>query len=234
MPEHQPYVPATQSPAELTPRALLLGVLLGLIFSASSVYLALKIGLTVSSSIPIAVLSITIFRALARTSNLENKIVQTTGSASYSVPAGRSGQGAGLLPRGRRLHGGIPRADGGRLHHRAAHRGLPVRGRLPGLPGARSGDQARGIRPHRAVRVPGGQADPRYESGRDPRQFRVLYRGRRRRLGWNHRARPLAPHDPELLRLEPQGSARLPAGAGGDAAADRSRPADLPHRGRVT
>src|SRR5438876_3301248 len=88
MPDHQPYVPATQSPAELTPRALLLGVLLGLIFSASSVYLALKIGLTVSSSIPIAVLSITIFRALGRTSILENNIVQTTGSASDSVAAG--------------------------------------------------------------------------------------------------------------------------------------------------
>ena len=74
MPDHQPYVPATQSPPELTPRALILGVLLGLIFSASSVYLALKIGLTVSSSIPIAVLSITIFRALGRTSILENNI----------------------------------------------------------------------------------------------------------------------------------------------------------------
>src|SRR3989441_5338328 len=84
MPGHQPYVPATQSPAELTARALVLGVLLGLIFSASSVYLALKIGLTVSSSIPIAVLSITIFRALGRTSILENNIVQTTGSASDS------------------------------------------------------------------------------------------------------------------------------------------------------
>ena len=85
---HQPYVPASQSPAELTPRALILGVLLGLIFSASSVYLALKIGLTVSSSIPIAVLSITLFRALGRTSILENNIVQTTGSASDSVAAG--------------------------------------------------------------------------------------------------------------------------------------------------
>src|SRR6267378_3951917 len=78
MPDHQPYVPASQSPAELTPRALLLGVVLGLIFSASSVYLALKIGLTVSSSIPIAVLSITIFRALGKTSILENNIVLTT------------------------------------------------------------------------------------------------------------------------------------------------------------
>jgi putative OPT family oligopeptide transporter len=88
MTSHQPYVPASQSLPELTPRALVLGVLLGLIFSASSVYLALKIGLTVSSSIPIAVLSITIFRALGRTSILENNIVQTTGSASDSVAAG--------------------------------------------------------------------------------------------------------------------------------------------------
>ena len=88
MATHQPYVPASQTLPELTPRALILGVLLGLIFSASSVYLALKIGLTVSSSIPIAVLSITIFRALGRTSILENNIVQTTGSASDSVAAG--------------------------------------------------------------------------------------------------------------------------------------------------
>ena len=88
MTTHQPYVPASQTLPELTPRALILGVLLGLIFSASSVYLALKIGLTVSSSIPIAVLSITIFRALGRTSILENNIVQTTGSASDSVAAG--------------------------------------------------------------------------------------------------------------------------------------------------
>src|SRR5205814_9021071 len=88
MPSHDPYIPATHFPAELTPRALLLGVVLGLIFSASSVYLALTIGLTVSSSIPIAVLSITIFRALGRTSLLENNIVQTTGSASDSVAAG--------------------------------------------------------------------------------------------------------------------------------------------------
>ena len=90
---HQPYIPASQSPAELTPRAITLGVLLGLIFGASNVYLALKIGLTVSASIPIAVLSITIFRALGpllggRSTILENNIVQTTGSAADSVSAG--------------------------------------------------------------------------------------------------------------------------------------------------
>src|SRR3989454_12843476 len=85
---HQPYIPAAQSPAELTPRAIILGVILGLIFGASNVYLALKIGLTVSASIPIAVLSITIFRALGRATILENNIVQTTGSAADSVSAG--------------------------------------------------------------------------------------------------------------------------------------------------
>ncbi len=88
MTTHQPYVPASQTLPELTPRALTLGVFLGLIFSASSVYLALKIGLTVSTSIPLAVLSITIFRALGRTSILENNIVQTTGSASDAVASG--------------------------------------------------------------------------------------------------------------------------------------------------
>ena len=87
-PAHQPYVPALQSPAELTPRSIILGVILGLIFGASNVYLALKIGLTVSASIPIAVLSITIFRALGRATILENNIVQTTGSAADSVSAG--------------------------------------------------------------------------------------------------------------------------------------------------
>jgi len=85
---HQPYIPASQSPAELTPRAIALGVLLGLVFGASNVYLALKIGLTVSASIPIAVLSITIFRWLGRSTILENNIVQTTGSAADSVSAG--------------------------------------------------------------------------------------------------------------------------------------------------
>jgi putative OPT family oligopeptide transporter len=88
MAEHQPYISPSQAPAELTPRAVLLGVLLGLVFGASNVYLALKIGLTVSASIPIAVLAITIFRTLGRSTILENNIVQTTGSAADSVSAG--------------------------------------------------------------------------------------------------------------------------------------------------
>ncbi len=87
-PRFEPFVPASQEPAELTLRALVLGALLGLVFAASSVYLALKIGLTVSASIPIAVLSVAFFRTLGRSTILENNIVQTTGSAGESIAAG--------------------------------------------------------------------------------------------------------------------------------------------------
>jgi putative OPT family oligopeptide transporter len=75
-------------PRELTLRALALGSILGICFAASSVYLGLKVGLTVSASIPIAVLSITLFRALGRASIHENNIVQTAGSAGESIAAG--------------------------------------------------------------------------------------------------------------------------------------------------
>jgi len=84
---HKPFIPADQSIAELTPRALILGTILGILFGASSVYLALKVGMTVSASIPIAVLSITIFRLFGRATILENNIVQTTGSAGESIAA---------------------------------------------------------------------------------------------------------------------------------------------------
>jgi putative OPT family oligopeptide transporter len=87
-PAHQPYISALMSPAELTIRAVVMGAVLGIIFAASSVYLALKVGLTVSASIPIAVLSITIFRFFGRATILENNIVQTTGSAGESIAAG--------------------------------------------------------------------------------------------------------------------------------------------------
>jgi putative OPT family oligopeptide transporter len=88
VPEHKPYIAATDSPRELTVRAVVVGALLGIVFAASSVYLALKVGLTVSASIPIAVLSITIFRFFGRATILENNIVQTTGSAGESIAAG--------------------------------------------------------------------------------------------------------------------------------------------------
>ncbi|HEY7545698.1 MAG TPA: oligopeptide transporter, OPT family [Blastocatellia bacterium] len=87
-PAHKPYVAPSTILPEFTPRAVLLGVLFGLIFGASTVYLGLKVGLTVSASIPIAVLSITVLRLLGRASILENNIVQTTGSAGESIAAG--------------------------------------------------------------------------------------------------------------------------------------------------
>src|SRR4051794_2442050 len=87
-PAFEPFVPPSQSPAELTVRAVILGAILGIVFAASSVYLALKIGLTVSASIPIAVLSVAFFRTLGRSTILENNIVQTTGSAGESIAAG--------------------------------------------------------------------------------------------------------------------------------------------------
>src|SRR5438093_1781986 len=86
--EFRPYVPSTQARAELTTRALILGAILGIVFAASSVYLALKIGLTVSASIPIAVLSVAFFRTLGHSTILENNVVQTTGSAGESIAAG--------------------------------------------------------------------------------------------------------------------------------------------------
>jgi putative OPT family oligopeptide transporter len=85
---HKPFVAASKSLPEWTPRAVILGSILGIIFGASSVYLALRVGLTVSASIPIAVMSISIFRALGRASILENNIAQTTGSAGESIAAG--------------------------------------------------------------------------------------------------------------------------------------------------
>ncbi|MEW6731933.1 MAG: oligopeptide transporter, OPT family [Acidobacteriota bacterium] len=84
----KPYISAKDVLAEITPRALILGAILGVVFGASSVYLALKVGLTVSASIPIAVLSITILRLFGRSTILENNIVQTTGSAGESIAAG--------------------------------------------------------------------------------------------------------------------------------------------------
>jgi putative OPT family oligopeptide transporter len=87
-PAFQPYVPATQSPAEFTVKAVILGVLFGLIFGASTVYLGLRAGLTVSASIPIAVLAISVLKRLGGSTILENNIVQTIGSAGESVAGG--------------------------------------------------------------------------------------------------------------------------------------------------
>jgi putative OPT family oligopeptide transporter len=84
----QPYVPAAKAPAEFTVKAIILGVLFGLIFGASTVYLGLRAGLTVSASIPIAVLAISVLKRLGGSTILENNIVQTIGSAGESLAAG--------------------------------------------------------------------------------------------------------------------------------------------------
>lgn len=93
-PAHQQYVPDNAVLPEFTWPAVLVGAILGIIFGASSLYLVLKVGMTVSASIPVAVLSITLFRWLAdtfgmrRASILENNIVQTAGSAGESIAFG--------------------------------------------------------------------------------------------------------------------------------------------------
>jgi putative OPT family oligopeptide transporter len=84
----QPYVAASQTIAEFTPKAIVLGALFGLIFGASTVYLGLRAGLTVSASIPIAVLAISVLKRLGGSTILENNIVQTIGSAGESVAGG--------------------------------------------------------------------------------------------------------------------------------------------------
>src|SRR5579864_5443632 len=85
--EFTPYTEA-EGVREFTFRAVMLGALFGVLFGAVSVYVGLRAGLTVSASIPIAVLSISILRAFGRSTILENNIVQTTGSAGESVAAG--------------------------------------------------------------------------------------------------------------------------------------------------
>lgn len=83
-----PYVPAAESRPEFTFRAIFLGCIFGILFGAVTVYVGLRAGLTVAASIPIAVLSISVLRALGRASILENNIVQTTGNAGQSIAAG--------------------------------------------------------------------------------------------------------------------------------------------------
>lgn len=84
----KPFVPAETKMAELTIKSIVTGAIFGIIFGASTVYLALKAGLTVSASIPIAVIAITLGRKFLKTTILENNIIQTTGSAGESIAAG--------------------------------------------------------------------------------------------------------------------------------------------------
>jgi putative OPT family oligopeptide transporter len=89
----KPFIPASVQLPELTPLPLIMGTILGAIFGASSLYLVLKVGLTVSASIPVAVISITLFRLFSKFGMrdgtiLQNNIVQTAGSAGESIAFG--------------------------------------------------------------------------------------------------------------------------------------------------
>jgi len=84
----KPFVSAETKMAEFTVKSIITGAIFGIIFGASTVYLALKAGLTVSASIPIAVIAITLGRRFLKTTILENNIIQTTGSAGESIAAG--------------------------------------------------------------------------------------------------------------------------------------------------
>src|SRR5262249_30581146 len=84
----EPYISADKTIPEFTIKAVVIGAVFGVIFGAATVYLALKAGLTVSASIPIAVLSISLLRRLRGSTILENNIVQTIGSAGESIAAG--------------------------------------------------------------------------------------------------------------------------------------------------
>jgi putative OPT family oligopeptide transporter len=88
-----PYIDSHTTLREFTVRGLVMGTLLGMIFGASSLYLVLKVGLTVSASIPVAVISITLFRLGSKlrfrdATILENNVVQTAGSAGESIAFG--------------------------------------------------------------------------------------------------------------------------------------------------
>lgn len=87
--DFKPYVPADKVLPEMTVPSFLLGVILAVVFGAANAYLGLRVGMTVSASIPAAVISMGIIRRiLKRDSILENNMVQTIGSAGESLAAG--------------------------------------------------------------------------------------------------------------------------------------------------
>jgi len=90
--KYDPFVEPSESPAEFTLKSVGLGILFGIIFGAANAYLGLRAGLTISTSIPVAVMTVAVFRALSsvgvRGTILETNISQTTGSASSSLASG--------------------------------------------------------------------------------------------------------------------------------------------------
>src|SRR6185436_7252209 len=92
-PKHEPFIAPKTSMLEFTARAVITGAILGMIFGASSLYLVLKVGLTVSASIPVAVISLAMFRMCSKVgvrdaTILEHNITQTAGSAGESIAFG--------------------------------------------------------------------------------------------------------------------------------------------------
>lgn len=83
-----PYIASKESPPEFTPRALLTGALAGIIFGSANAYLGLRVGLTISTSIPIAIIAVALFQLRRGRSTLEVNMVQTIGSASSSLASG--------------------------------------------------------------------------------------------------------------------------------------------------
>src|SRR5436189_3855525 len=84
----KPFVSPETKMKEFTFKSVILGSIFGILFGAANVYLALRAGLTVSASIPIAVIAITLGRKVFKTTILENNIIQTTGSAGESIASG--------------------------------------------------------------------------------------------------------------------------------------------------
>lgn len=86
--DHEPYVPASSSPREITAKAVVLGIVLAAVLAGANAYLGLKVGLTVSASIPAAVISMAVLRMLRGATVVENNIVQTAASAGEALAAG--------------------------------------------------------------------------------------------------------------------------------------------------
>src|SRR5678809_781966 len=91
-PPFTPYIAPGTNMRELTPLPLLVGAILGLIFGASSLYLVLKVGLTVSASIPVAVISITVFRLFAKMGARDATILEHNICLLYTSPSPRDRQ----------------------------------------------------------------------------------------------------------------------------------------------
>ena len=178
---------------EFTVRAVVVGTLLGMVFGASSLYLVLKVGLTVSASIPVAVISLTLFRLWSKVGGrdatiLENNIVQTAGSAGESIAFGLGVTMPAIMILGFDLE--ITPGDAGWLA-----------GRLAGHPDDDSAAPRVDRRPARATEVSGRHGLRRGAQGRG---FRGIPAG-------HHLGRP-APSCPESEpRPSPRGS--LPRGS---------------------